>query len=78
MLCTDSPCEHCAGLILNSGGRVGYVVYGREYRDRAGLDRLTSGGLVVAARVGDLLGGNEKPPVTGRGCEGWVDRVRDL
>ena len=48
MITTDSPCEHCAGLILNAGGRVRAVAYARAYRDPAGLSRLVEGGVTVA------------------------------
>lgn len=45
LLLTDSPCEHCAGLVLNSAG-VAAVVYGRAYRDPRGVDVLLAGGVV--------------------------------
>jgi dCMP deaminase len=49
MLTTDSPCEHCAGLVLNSKS-VGAVVYDREYRDRTGLELLEAAGVTVVPR----------------------------
>jgi deoxycytidylate deaminase len=45
MLATTLQCEHCAGLVVNSG-RVQWVVYGSSYRDPAGL------GLLKASSVG--------------------------
>lgn len=59
LLSTDSPCEHCAGLILNTGGRIGAVVYGRAYRDRTGVDLLKRGGIAVVEGV-ELWGYMEK------------------
>lgn len=41
-----SPCEHCAGLIVNSN-RVRYVIYEGLYRDSAGLSLLQRRGLVL-------------------------------
>lgn len=52
MVLTDSPCEHCAGLVVNSG-RVGYVAYGREYRDGAGLGVLQAAGVVATGWPGN-------------------------
>lgn len=46
LLTTHSPCEHCAGLVVNSG-RVGWVVHGEPYRDRRGLDVLAAAGVVA-------------------------------
>ncbi len=54
MLTTHSPCEHCAGLIINSGSLVQAVVYGQAYRDPAGLDLLTRRG-IQAIRVQSAL-----------------------
>jgi len=39
LVTTLSPCEHCAGLILNCG-KISGVLYGEEYRDTRGLDLL--------------------------------------
>jgi deoxycytidylate deaminase len=36
LLSSTSPCEHCAGLVINSG-RIHAVIYLKEYRDRTGL-----------------------------------------
>lgn len=44
--CSASPCEHCAGLILNSGV-VRAVVFGSAYRDQAGADLLARRGVEV-------------------------------
>lgn len=41
MITTRSPCEHCAGLIINSRC-IDAIVYIDEYRDRTGLDLLNS------------------------------------
>lgn len=63
LLATDSPCEHCAGLILNSGGRVRAVAYARAYRDPSGLNRLVEGGVTVATWAAVRgRNGNEKTP----------------
>jgi deoxycytidylate deaminase len=53
MLSTTCPCEHCAGLIVNSG-RVEVVIYGDAYRDSRGLSVLAYG-LVLAVDVRTLL-----------------------
>lgn len=53
MLTTTCPCEHCAGLIVNSG-KIGMVVYGDAYRDSSGLNVLQAAG-VVATDVRTLL-----------------------
>jgi len=47
MLTTLSPCEHCAGLLLNSG-RVSAIVYGEEYRDKRGIELLERRGVDVS------------------------------
>lgn len=39
LVTTVAPCEHCAGLIINSG-KVRKVVYVSQYRDPAGLELL--------------------------------------
>ncbi len=54
MYVTHSPCLHCAGLIANSGGRVRRVVYGVEFRETTGLDRLRSAGVDVL-RYADVV-----------------------
>ncbi len=46
LLTSASPCEQCAGLILNSN-RIAAIVYGQEYRNRLGPMLLRSAGLVV-------------------------------
>ncbi len=46
LVTTLAPCEHCAGLILNSKS-VSVVVYRDEYRDSSGLSLLRSSGLVI-------------------------------
>ncbi len=48
MVVTHSPCEHCAGLVVNCG-RVGSVVYGERFRDGRGLDVLRAAGVVTTA-----------------------------
>ena len=53
MLTTVSPCEHCAGLLINHGG-VFACLYGREYRDPAGVRRLRAA-RVEAYPVGPFL-----------------------
>lgn len=46
LLTTSAPCEHCAGLIVNSR-RVGTVVWGHKFRTDDGLRRLAAAGLGV-------------------------------
>lgn len=46
MICTTSPCERCAGLIVNCG-RVSEVLYVEEYRDLAGVELLKKCGIVI-------------------------------
>jgi len=43
MFTTDSPCERCAKLTINSGFKK--VFYLREYRDKTGIDLLQSVGI---------------------------------
>lgn len=45
---TMSPCELCAGLLINTRSLIG-VIYEREYRDTTGLDRLRRAGIPVAS-----------------------------
>ena len=47
-----SPCEQCAGLLINTG--VLGVIYEEEYRDRTGLDRVRRAG-IPAVRYDDIL-----------------------
>lgn len=44
IISTVSPCEHCAGLIINSK-QVDWVLYDRPYRDTGGLARLLIAGI---------------------------------
>jgi deoxycytidylate deaminase len=62
LLTTTAPCEHCAGLVVNCM-RVGYIVYGRAYRDPAGLGVLGAAGVVAVSwrSVSGLE--TENPPV---------------
>lgn len=53
-LLTHSPCEHCAGLLLNSR-RISNVAYAVEYRDLAGVKLLLDGGISVS-RVNPAYG----------------------
>lgn len=46
--CTDSPCENCAKLLINSG--FSRVVYLRQYRITTGLDFLKDTGIEVQHR----------------------------
>lgn len=46
LLTTLAPCEHCAGLIVNSA-RVDAVVYGDEYRDPTGLNIIQHSGVMT-------------------------------
>lgn len=55
LLTTASPCETCAGLILNSG-RIGTVVYGSRYRDETGLNILSGRPALTVIRASDLIG----------------------
>lgn len=58
LISTLTPCEHCAGLILNSG-RVAAVVAGANYRDAVRpLEMLRANGVGVFM-VSDVLGGLE-------------------
>lgn len=45
---TLSPCLQCANLIINSG--IKKVVYLEEYRDRAGIEQLARGGIILVHR----------------------------
>jgi dCMP deaminase len=45
MYLTLSPCRQCAKAIVNGGIRE--VIYDIEYRDRSGIELLTSSGVVV-------------------------------
>lgn len=58
MLAGLTPCEHCAGLIINSRA-VSHYLYGAEYRDLEGLARLRRQGIValpIKQALGDLSG----------------------
>lgn len=57
MILTHSPCEHCAGLVINSR-RIGYVLYGGHYRDLRGANLLRSSGIVIV-EIGEVT---KKPP----------------
>lgn len=57
MYVTHSPCKMCAKLIVNAG--IKRVIYGVEYRDRAGIDLLRECGVVVD-RYDDLV--NNRTP----------------
>jgi deoxycytidylate deaminase len=46
LLTTQSPCEHCAGLIVNHQG-IAAVLYGTEYRNQAGVNLLKRRELTV-------------------------------
>jgi len=46
MVSTDSPCPHCAGLIINCR-RIGGLFYLREYRDTSGLLRVQRAGILT-------------------------------
>lgn len=48
LVCSVSPCRHCAGLIINSGV-VRAVIYADEYRDTGGVDRLKRAGIVTVS-----------------------------
>lgn len=48
LITTVSPCDHCAGLIINSGS-IQAVIYTNEYRDVNGLLRLQSAGIITVA-----------------------------
>jgi dCMP deaminase len=43
---TISPCQHCAGLIINSE-IIKVVIYTKCYRDTIGIDRLEKAGIVT-------------------------------
>jgi deoxycytidylate deaminase len=44
LITTHSPCEHCAGLIINSG-QINTVIYIQKYRDESGLRLLDYTGI---------------------------------
>lgn len=67
MVVTHSPCEGCAGLVVNCG-RIGYVVYGERFRDGRGLEVLERAG-VVAVAWSDWSG-DERTPGTVPGVAG--------
>lgn len=46
LLTTCSPCEHCAGLVVNTG-RFSHVVYGETYRRPEGVALLREAGVVT-------------------------------
>jgi deoxycytidylate deaminase len=48
MLTTTLQCEHCAGMVVNSR-RIGWIVYGNEYRDPRGAELLRAAGVWVAS-----------------------------
>ncbi len=54
MIATFSPCELCAGLVINTR-RVDFFLYHSVYRDRSGLDRLDRAGITTCS-VGAALG----------------------
>lgn len=49
MYCTHAPCYTCAKLMLSAG--IAEFKYKKEYRDRRGLDLITSAGLHVVKYV---------------------------
>lgn len=51
-----SPCEQCAGLILNSG-KVSSIIYQGEYRDPVGLGLLRARRVLLASATAVLSGG---------------------
>lgn len=53
LITTLSPCEHCAGLIINSKA-ISAVLYQTEYRDRSGILRLEA--VDISAVSADSLG----------------------
>lgn len=54
MIVSLSPCEHCAGLIINNRS-ISVVIYASEYRDRSGLMRLENNGIATIS-LGRALG----------------------
>lgn len=48
MFTSRSPCEHCAGLILNNRS-VAAVLYARPYRDPFGLKRIERAGVLAVS-----------------------------
>lgn len=48
--CTDSPCNHCASLLINAG--VGTIYHRRSY-DRVVIERLRRAGIAVIQVGGD-------------------------
>lgn len=53
LIATCAPCEHCAGLIINSRA-IGAVIYLEPYRNLMGFDALSQSGI-------DLLGWEDRP-----------------
>lgn len=48
LICSLSPCEHCAGLIINTQCIKG-VIFNKYYRDVGGIDRLRAAGITTVA-----------------------------
>ena len=46
MIVSLSPCEHCAGLIINNKS-IAVVIYSSMYRDDSGLRRLDNAGIIT-------------------------------
>lgn len=69
LLCTHSPCEHCAGLVLNSAC-IGYVLFAGAYRLSTGLQILQAGGIVT---VSWMLLGEKFASLEEKGEAEWLE-----
>jgi dCMP deaminase len=48
LICTDSPCDSCAGLLINCQ-RVSAFLFDRAYRDTTGVKRLNAAKILTAS-----------------------------
>lgn len=66
MICSTCPCEHCAGLIVNSR-KVSHIIFANQYRNDLGLNRLNRGGIIIRHTM----------DVTDETLREWWDASRD-
>ena len=85
MILTHSPCEACAGLIIN-GGLVARVDYLREYRDLRGVKLLDRAGIVTrevlprptSMLVGERSNSDSVPDLDRMTPREWAVRTESL
>lgn len=85
LLTTTSPCEACAGLIVNCG-RVGEVRYAERYRDEAGLRLLARRGITVsrwlsvirAVVVGERANAPSRPDLDAMSPTEWAVKTMSI